>query len=112
MHDTAKRDKLRFEAEGDIATVDHRLPERFEDADQIDEFLATPSQALIDDIDHFLAGQPLDARPDSFAYRTRKFLLRNARAVSAVAVAIVAIGAALQVLGLDLIDYVRTQLGI
>jgi hypothetical protein len=27
-------------------------------------------------------------------------------------VAIVAIGAALQVLGLDLIDYVRTQLGI
>lgn len=50
MHDTAKRDKLRFEAEGDIATVDHRLPERFEDADQIDEFLATPSQALIDDM--------------------------------------------------------------
>ena len=29
-----------------------------------------------------------------------------------VTVAIVAIGAALQLLGLDLIDYVRTQLGI
>ena len=50
MHDTAKREKLRFEAEDDIAAVDHRLPERFEDADQIDEFLATPSQALIDDM--------------------------------------------------------------
>lgn len=39
-------------------------------------------QGLIRDIDNFLAGAPLDARPDSLGYRWRKFLRRNARAVS------------------------------
>jgi eukaryotic-like serine/threonine-protein kinase len=34
-------------------------------------------QAVIHDIDHFLAGQPLDARPDSFGYRAGKFARRN-----------------------------------
>lgn len=34
-------------------------------------------QALIRDIDHFLAGEPLEARPDSFTYRTGKFVRRN-----------------------------------
>ena len=28
--------------------------------------------ALIRDLDHFLAGEPLDARPDSFGYRAAK----------------------------------------
>ncbi len=38
-------------------------------------------EALIRDLDHHLAGEPLDARPDSLAYRVGKLLRRNARAV-------------------------------
>ena len=48
-------------------------------------------EALIRDIDHYLAGAPLDARPDSTAYRLGKFVSRNRRAVVASAVAFVAI---------------------
>lgn len=33
--------------------------------------------ALIRDLDHFLAGAPLDARPDSLRYRAGKFVRRN-----------------------------------
>jgi eukaryotic-like serine/threonine-protein kinase len=43
--------------------------------------------ALARDLDHFLAGQPLDARPYGFAYRSRKFLGRHRRALAAVATA-------------------------
>jgi serine/threonine-protein kinase len=46
-------------------------------------------EALIRDLDHYLAGQPLEARPDSRRYRIGKFARRNARAV-AVAVAVLA----------------------
>ena len=38
--------------------------------------------ALIRDIDHFLDGEPLEARPDAMAYRLTKFTSRNFRAVS------------------------------
>ena len=38
--------------------------------------------ALIRDIDHFLDGEPLEARPDAMAYRLTKFTSRNLRAVS------------------------------
>ena len=34
--------------------------------------------ALMRDIDHFLAGEPLEAQPDSVRYRTGKFVLREA----------------------------------
>ncbi len=34
-------------------------------------------EALIRDVDHFLQNQPLDARPDSIAYRAGKFVRRN-----------------------------------
>lgn len=44
---------------------------------------------IIRDIDHFLAGEPLEARPDSFAYRAGKFVRRHARAVAAAVVACV-----------------------
>jgi serine/threonine-protein kinase len=33
--------------------------------------------AMIRDIDHYLAGQPLEARPDSLRYRAGKFIRRN-----------------------------------
>ncbi|ANM29628.1 hypothetical protein ABI59_08620 [Acidobacteria bacterium Mor1] len=38
---------------------------------------------LIRDLDHFLAGQPLEARPDNVGYRLRKFVTRNRTAVIA-----------------------------
>jgi eukaryotic-like serine/threonine-protein kinase len=39
-------------------------------------------EALIRDIDHYRNGEPLDARPDSFRYRARKFVRRNRRMVA------------------------------
>jgi serine/threonine-protein kinase len=52
--------------------------------------------ALLRDIDRYLAGQPLDARPDSLAYRTSTFARRHWRglaAVSAVALLVAALSA-------------------
>jgi eukaryotic-like serine/threonine-protein kinase len=40
-------------------------------------------EALIRDIDHYLKREPLDAQPDSLAYRVGKFARRNRRAVAA-----------------------------
>ena len=39
--------------------------------------------ALIRDVDHYVRGEPLDARPDSLRYRAGKFARRNWRVVSA-----------------------------
>jgi eukaryotic-like serine/threonine-protein kinase len=39
-------------------------------------------EALIRDVDHYLNGEPLEARPDSLRYRAGKFVTRNRRAVS------------------------------
>lgn len=47
------------------------------------------AEALGRDIDHFLAGTPLEARPDSTAYRMSKFARRNRRAL-AIGAAVVA----------------------
>jgi tetratricopeptide (TPR) repeat protein len=49
------------------------------------------AEALLRDIDHFLRGEPLDARPDGARYRAAKFLRRNGRAVAATAAAFVLI---------------------
>jgi eukaryotic-like serine/threonine-protein kinase len=38
--------------------------------------------ALVRDLDHYLRGETLEVRPDSFGYRLRKFLTRNWRSVS------------------------------
>ncbi|MBZ5704183.1 MAG: serine/threonine-protein kinase [Acidobacteriia bacterium] len=43
-------------------------------------------EALIRDIDHYLNGEPLEARADAWSYRLGKFVRRNRRAVSAAAV--------------------------
>ena len=48
-------------------------------------------EALIRDIDHFLRGEPLEARPDSMAYRLGKFVRRNRRPVLGGALAAVLI---------------------
>jgi serine/threonine-protein kinase len=41
------------------------------------------AEALIRDIDHYLKGEPLEARPDAIGYRLHKFLTRNRDAVLA-----------------------------
>ena len=41
-------------------------------------------EALIRDIDHYLNGEPLEARPDTLGYRLGKFVTRNRRSVIAV----------------------------
>ena len=46
-------------------------------------------EALIRDIDHFLAGEPLEARPDSSRYRLGKFGRRNWRPLAATGVTLV-----------------------
>ncbi len=42
-------------------------------------------EALIRDVDHYLADEPLEARPDTVRYRIGKFVGRNRRPVTAVA---------------------------
>jgi serine/threonine-protein kinase len=43
-------------------------------------------EALIRDVDHYLNGEPLEARPDKLDYRIGKFVRRNRRAVAATTV--------------------------
>ncbi|MBL8519422.1 MAG: protein kinase [Betaproteobacteria bacterium] len=54
------------------------------------ERYATAS-ALADDLERHLAGQPVLARPDSWAYRTRRFVQRHALATSAGAAVLLAL---------------------
>ena len=39
------------------------------------------AEALIRDVDHYLSGQPLEARADTLGYRAGKFVRRNWRAL-------------------------------
>ncbi len=48
-------------------------------------------EALIRDIDHYLGGEPLDARADTFGYRLSKYVRRNWRPVSAAGAAIIVV---------------------
>lgn len=88
----AKRNRSAVPVTGDASWQDldvlcltamHRDPERrYRTAD-----------AIIRDIDHFLHAEPLEARPDSFGYRTGKFVRRNAgRLVLAGAMGAIVIG--------------------
>jgi eukaryotic-like serine/threonine-protein kinase len=50
-------------------------------------------EALVRDVDHYLKGEPLEARPDTARYRLRKFATRNWRAMTAAgAVFVVVVG--------------------
>lgn len=51
----------------------------------------TSVEALARDVDRFLHGEPLEARPDALAYRVQKFVQRNRTAVIASALAIVSL---------------------
>ncbi|HVQ13669.1 MAG TPA: tetratricopeptide repeat protein, partial [Vicinamibacterales bacterium] len=46
------------------------------------------AEALIRDVDHFLKGEPLEARPDTLGYRAGKFVRRNWRPLTAAAAVI------------------------
>lgn len=48
-------------------------------------------EALIRDVDHYLSGEPLEARADTFGYRLGMFVKRNRRAVTASVLAFAAI---------------------
>jgi serine/threonine-protein kinase len=48
-------------------------------------------EALMRDVDHFLGHEPLEARPDSAAYRMAKFARRNRRALIAGAASLAAV---------------------
>jgi eukaryotic-like serine/threonine-protein kinase len=48
-------------------------------------------EALVRDINHYLSGEPLEARPDSVSYRLGKFVKRNQSTVSAVAAVFVVV---------------------
>ncbi len=52
-------------------------------------------EALTRDIDHYLKGEPLEARPDSLSYRAGKFITRNWRGVAATAIVVAVIVAQL-----------------
>ncbi len=54
-------------------------------------------EAFADDIDRYLDGRPISARPNTFAYRTKKFIKRNRFAVAAASVVLIAILAGLAV---------------
>ncbi len=53
------------------------------------------AQALIDDLDHYLRHEPLNARPDSPLYTLVKFLRRNWRSVATGAAMLASIGIAI-----------------
>jgi serine/threonine protein kinase/tetratricopeptide (TPR) repeat protein len=42
-------------------------------------------EALVRDVDHYLEGEPLEARPDSVGYRTGKFIRRHRRGLATAA---------------------------
>lgn len=48
-------------------------------------------EALIRDIDHYLKGEPLEARPDTIRYRLGKFVRRNQRPVAAAAAVVIVV---------------------
>jgi serine/threonine protein kinase/tetratricopeptide (TPR) repeat protein len=48
-------------------------------------------EALVRDVDHYLKGEPLEARPDNLHYRLGKFVRRKRNAVSAAALVFLAI---------------------
>lgn len=48
-------------------------------------------EALIRDLDHYLLGEPLEARPDSLGYRLNRFVRRNWQAVAVAAVLLVTV---------------------
>jgi len=73
--DRSRARALRGELDTLVGKAMHEEPER----------RYASAQALADDIENYLGGRPLLAAPDSFAYRTRKFVARHRLAVFGIA---------------------------
>ena len=78
-------DRLRRMLQGDLDTVVAKALKK-EPAERY-----ASAQALGDDLTRYLRHEPIASRPDSFAYRSRKFVRRNRLAVALGALAIVAV---------------------
>jgi len=65
--------------------------------------------ALADDLDRFLAGEPISARPASFVYRLRKRIAKRKGLVALAFVAVIALGATLAILLTRLTAVERTR---
>ena len=80
--DKQRARQLRGDLDAIIATALKRNPaERYQSA-----------AALADDLENYLAGQPVKAQPDSRAYRFAKFIGRNRLPMAAAAAVLVALG--------------------
>ncbi|HEX7186451.1 MAG TPA: serine/threonine-protein kinase [Thermoanaerobaculia bacterium] len=94
VHDPRLRRELRGDLDNIVAKALKKRPE---------ERYASVT-ALAEDLRRYLAKEPILARPDSLAYRTRKFVRRNARSLAAVAVAVFALAAVVAFYGARLAD--------
>lgn len=77
-------DRLRYRLRGDLDSIAAKALEK----NPVDRYAS--ATAFADDIRRHLAHEPVSARPDSFGYRTLKFVRRNRVAVALSALAIVA----------------------
>jgi serine/threonine-protein kinase len=50
-------------------------------------------ESLVRDLDHYLRGEPLEARPDTIGYRTNKFVRRNWQPLAVAAAVVIAVAA-------------------
>jgi eukaryotic-like serine/threonine-protein kinase len=89
-------ERPRRELRGDLATIIAKALE------ECPEERYASVTALAEDLRRYLAEEPILARPDSLAYRTRKFARRNARSLTAAAVAALALAAVVAFYGVRL----------
>ena len=82
---SSTEEKLRSQLRGDLDTIVGKALKK-----EPDQRYASVA-AFADDISRYLRHQPITARPDTFAYRSAKFVRRNRVAVALSAIAIFAI---------------------
>jgi serine/threonine protein kinase/Flp pilus assembly protein TadD len=90
--------RLRRELRGDLDTIMAKALKK-----RPEERYASVT-ALAEDLRRYLAQEPIHARPDSWAYRTGKFVRRNARSLTAAAAAVLALVAVVAFYGNRLAD--------
>ncbi|HEV7516460.1 MAG TPA: serine/threonine-protein kinase [Thermoanaerobaculia bacterium] len=100
VHDPRLRRELRGDLDTIVAKALKKRPE---------ERYASVT-ALAEDLRRYLAQEPIHARPDSWAYRTGKFVRRNARSLAAAAAAVLTLVAVVAFYGIRLADERDRQL--
>jgi len=102
--DVAHDPRLRRELRGDLDTIMAKALKK-----RPEERYASVT-ALAEDLRRYLAQEPILARPDSWAYRTGKFVRRNARHLAAAAAAVLTLVAVVAFYGTRLADERDRQL--